>query len=137
VRLGVPARAGARNDLYSDVTAGRTAAKIQADLAVMYAAARRHGAAVVAITVAPWGGFKRYFNARRGAATLEVNRWITEQRGATVDHVVDAHGLLACAADGPTHLCKPYARKDGLHLSAEGHGRLGEALHRQVFADRE
>jgi lysophospholipase L1-like esterase len=128
---------GGVNDLYSDVTAGRTPAKIEADLAAMYAAARRRGASVVAITVAPWGGFKRYFNPRRGAATLEVNRWIAAQRGVTVDHVVDAFGLLSCAGAEPSRLCKPLGQKDGLHLSAEGHARLGEALHRQVFRDCE
>ena len=137
---------GGVNDLYSDLTAGRTPGKIQADLGAMYAMARARGASVVAVTVAPWAGFKRYFNPGRGVATLQVNRWITEQRAdKTVDHVVDAYTLLACSAGGaPDHssaagafLCKQYARKDGLHLSEAGYRRLGEALHRQVFADCE
>ena len=42
-------------------------------------AAHQRGIRVVALTVAPWGGFSRYYNARRGAATLELNRWIDAQ----------------------------------------------------------
>src|SRR5260370_11614486 len=67
---------GGVNDLYSDLTAGRTPALIERDLTAMYEEAHRHGVKVVALTVAPWGGFTRYFNAPREAATLEVNRWI-------------------------------------------------------------
>ena len=37
---------GGVNDLYSDLTAGRTPAKIEQDLTLMYQEARRHGARV-------------------------------------------------------------------------------------------
>lgn len=126
---------GGVNDLYSDLTAGRTPAKIEADLTLMYQEARRHGARVVALTVAPWGGFTRYFNASRSAATLELNRWILAQRDAgAVDAVVDAYGLLSCG--DPTLLCPRYTPpyKDGIHFGAEGHKKLGEALFDQVFS---
>ena len=39
---------GGVNDLYSDITAKRTVAKIESDLSTMYASAREHGAKVVA-----------------------------------------------------------------------------------------
>jgi lysophospholipase L1-like esterase len=126
---------GGVNDLYSDLTAGRTPALIERDLAFMYQEARRHGAKVVAVTVAPWGGFTRYFNASRSAATLDVNRWILAQRDAgAVDAVVDAYGLLSCG--DPTVLCPAYTPpfKDGLHFGGEGHERLGEAMFAQAFA---
>ena len=126
---------GGVNDLYSDLTAGRTPAKIEQDLTLMYQEARRHGARVVALTVAPWGGFTRYFNASRSAATLELNRWISAQRDAgAVDAVVDAYGLLSCG--DPTRLCPRYTPPytDGIHFGAEGHRRLGEALFDQVFS---
>jgi lysophospholipase L1-like esterase len=127
---------GGVNDLYSDVSAGRTPALIEDDLAAMYAAARRRGIAVVAITVAPWGGFTRYYNARRGAATLELNRWIEAQgRAGSVDSVVDAYGLLSCGT--PNLLCRKLARKDRLHLNAQGHDKLGAARHRQIFSNCE
>jgi lysophospholipase L1-like esterase len=125
---------GGVNDLYSDLTAGRTPAKIEHDLAQMYDAAHRHGAKVVALTVAPWGGFRRYFNPSRGAATLEVNRWIFAQRDAgRADAVVDAYGLLSCG--DPKMLCPAYVapHKDGLHFGPDGHRRLFEALVAQVF----
>jgi lysophospholipase L1-like esterase len=127
---------GGVNDLYSDLTAGRTPALIEQDLAVMVQEAHRHGAKVVALTVAPWGGFARYFNASRGAATLEVNRWILAQRDAgAIDDAVDTYTLLSCG--DPTMLCPRYMApfKDGLHFGSEGHERLGEALFGQVFSN--
>ncbi len=125
---------GGVNDLYSDQTAGRTPALIERDLTFMYQEAHRHGAKVVALTVAPWGGFSRYFNASRSAATLDLNRWILAQRDSgAVDAAVDAYGLLSCG--DPTVLCPSYTApfRDGLHFGSEGHERLGEAL-AQVFA---
>lgn len=127
---------GGVNDLYSDQTAGRTPAKIERDLTAMYDDAHRHGAKVVAITVAPWGGFTRYFNASRGAATLEVNRWILAQRDAgVVEAAVDSYPMLSCG--DPTSLCPRFTSPfhDGLHFGADAHALLGEALFAQAFAD--
>jgi lysophospholipase L1-like esterase len=120
---------GGVNDLYSD----RTHARITGDLAFMYGAMRERGVRVVGITVAPWGGFRRY-DAARGEATRALNDWI---RGAatsgTIDRVVDAYGLLSCG--DPERMCAEYARRDGLHVSPRGHTVLGDALHREVFSD--
>jgi lysophospholipase L1-like esterase len=126
---------GGVNDLYSDLTAHRTPRLVERDLAAMYEEARRHGAKVVAITVAPWGGFSQYFNDSRSAATLEVNRWILAQREAgAVDAVIDAYKILSCGT--PWMLCPKYKPpfKDGLHFGPEGHRKLGEALFDQVFS---
>ncbi len=126
---------GGVNDLYSDLTAGRVPAKIERDLSWIFARARQGGVRLVALTVAPWGGFKRYFNPRRHAATLELNGWIKAQAAAgRVEHVVDAYALLSC---GEGHLlCPSLAQpfKDGLHFGPLGHRRLGEALLEQVFS---
>jgi lysophospholipase L1-like esterase len=127
---------GGVNDLYSDLTAGRTPALIERDLTSMYEMSRRHGAKVVAITVTPWGGFTRYFNASRLAATLEVNRWILAQRDrGAIDAAVDAYPLMSCG--DLTQLCATVAVpfKDGLHFGPEGHEKLGEQLFAQVFAN--
>jgi len=126
---------GGVNDMYSDLTAGRTPALVERDLALMYEDAHRHGAKVVALTIAPWGGFVRYFNARRSAATLEVNRWILAQPASgTVDVTVDAYGLLSCG--DATMLCPRYVApfRDGLHFGTEGHRVIGEALAEGEFA---
>jgi lysophospholipase L1-like esterase len=126
---------GGVNDLYSDLTAHRTPRLVERDLAAMYEEARRHGAKVIAITVAPWGGFTQYFNNSRSAATLEVNRWILAQRDAgAVDAVVDAYRILSCGT--PWVLCAKYTPpfKDGLHFGPEGHRKLGEALFDQAFS---
>jgi lysophospholipase L1-like esterase len=125
---------GGVNDLYSDETAGRTPAKIEADLSFMIAASKQRGWRVVALTVAPWGGFTRYFNERRSATTRELNAWILEQaRNGTVDGVVDAFSLLSCG--DPERLCPEYEPpfKDGLHFGKGGHDRLGQALYESAF----
>jgi lysophospholipase L1-like esterase len=126
---------GGVNDLYSDETAGRSVAKIEADLGVLYAAGRARGLRVVGITVAPWGGFGKYYNARRGAATRELNAWIlagTARRD--IDVAVDAYSLLSCG--DPEHLCPRYAlaKSDGLHFGKLGHETLGRALYDAEFA---
>jgi lysophospholipase L1-like esterase len=127
---------GGVNDLYSDLTALRTPAKIEADLSYMYSTAKARGMKVVALTVAPWGGFKRYFNPSRAEATRAVNAWLREQPSkGKVDQVVDAYRLLSCG-DADT-LCdrffKPF--KDGIHFGPDGHRLLGEALYRAAFSD--
>ena len=126
---------GGVNDLYSDETAGRTPTKIEADLGAIYRAAKAHGARVVAITVAPWGGFTRYYNERRARATRELNAWILGAVGrGEVDAAVDAYTLLACG--DPEVICPRYrrARDDGLHFGKGGHEALGAALHEAEFA---
>jgi lysophospholipase L1-like esterase len=127
---------GGVNDLYSDLTAGRTNDRIEADLAFMYGAARERGLRVIALTVAPWGGFTRHYNERRAGTTRALNDWIRGEhaRGA-IDHVVDAYALLSCG--DPERLCPEHMRpfRDGLHFGARGHEVLGEALYRDVFSD--
>lgn len=127
---------GGVNDLYSDLTAGRTPHKVARDLSYMYAAAHERGMKVVAITVAPWGGFKQYYNARRGGTTLELNRWIEKQaEEGAVDAVIDAYSLLSCG--DPQRLCKDYeiSFRDGLHIGPKGHEVIGKALYEKVFSN--
>jgi lysophospholipase L1-like esterase len=127
---------GGVNDLYSDLTAGRTVAKIEADLTSMYERAKKHGMRVVAIDVSPWGGFTKYWNEHRGSTTRELNTWILAQPGeGKIDAAVDAFSLLSCGdAD---HLCDTFLApfKDGLHFNKAGHKKLGEALYENAFAD--
>ncbi len=125
---------GGVNDLYSDLTAGRTVSKIAADLTAMYTTARAHGLRVIAVTVSPWAGFRRYYTPARAATTTELNRWISSQEGAgTVARVVDSYPLLACGEA----LCERYAApfRDGLHFGPEGHRRLAGALFDRAFSD--
>jgi lysophospholipase L1-like esterase len=127
---------GGVNDLYSDQTAFRTPAKIEADLSAMYAAGRERGMKVVALTVAPWGGFSKWYNPSRARATGELNDWIRGRKGAgQVEHVIDAFALLSCGE--PEKLCPAYMEpfKDGLHFGQKGHDKLAEALSRDVFSD--
>jgi lysophospholipase L1-like esterase len=127
---------GGVNDLYSDQTAFRTPAKIEADLSAMYAAARGRGMKVVALTVAPWGGFSKWYNPSRARATGELNDWIRGRKEAgEVDDVIDAFALLSCG--DAEKLCPAYMEpfKDGLHFGPKGHDKLAEALSRDVFSD--
>jgi lysophospholipase L1-like esterase len=129
---------GGVNDLYSDQTAGRTPEKIEGDLLRMYKSAQGKGMKVIALTVAPWGGFTKYFNEHRSKTTREVNKWIAGQVATkSVDHVIDAFALLSCGdAD---KLCPTVATpfKDGLHFGKDGHEILGKALYSKVFSSCE
>ncbi len=125
---------GGVNDLYSDLTAGRTNDRIEEDLEGIYVDARRAGLRVVAITVSPWGGFSKYYNERRGQNTQLLNSWILSRVAkGSVDVVMDSHPLLSC---GP-FLCPEYRGSfaDGLHFGKEGHQVLGEKLHQSAFPD--
>jgi hypothetical protein len=127
---------GGVNDLYSDETAGRSLSKIQADLTYMYRTAKAHQVRVVALTVAPWGGFSRYFTERRALNTHRLNAWILERaETGEVDAVVDTHRLLACR--GSEVLCPDDAKpfKDGLHFGRTGHRKVGLALLSTAFAE--
>ncbi len=126
---------GGVNDLYSDLTAGRTPSKVARDLLWMYEAARSRNIRVVALNVAPWGGFKRYYNPNRGAATRSLNRWILDQLDAgTVDYAIDTYQLLSCGK--PEYLCPEYAKpfKDGIHFGPKGHERISNVLASKVFS---
>ncbi|MCC6646506.1 MAG: SGNH/GDSL hydrolase family protein [Polyangiaceae bacterium] len=125
---------GGVNDLYSDQTAGRTPEKVERDLSAMYREARLRGAKIVAVTVAPWGGFKRYWSEKRQRDTDALNEWIRGQKaGGAVDHVVDAADVLK--GEPRERLCDGCGQKDGLHWTKAGHQRLGAALHAAVFSD--
>ena len=129
---------GGVNDLYSDLTAKRTPAKIEADLSHLYDWGATHGVKVIAFTVAPWGGFTRYFNESRSQATHALNAWIREQPAlGHVDHVIDAYALLSCG--DPERLCDRFWKpsQDGLHFGPEGHQLLGQALFHAAFSDCE
>jgi lysophospholipase L1-like esterase len=127
---------GGVNDLYSDQSAKRTLTRIEADLSSMYDELRQRGVQVIAITVSPWGGFKRWYTPERGRNTLTLNAWIGEQAArGRVAEALDSYPLLSCGV--PELLCPELALpyKDGLHIGKLGHQKLGEALLRGAFRD--
>lgn len=128
---------GGVNDLYSDQTANRTLARIEGDLGTIYRLLKAQNVDVIAITVTPWGGFKKWFSAERGKNTLSLNGWIVQQaeQGA-VTSALDAYPLLSCG--DPERLCPALAApyKDGLHFGKLGHEKLGEALLAQLPCQR-
>ena len=127
---------GGINDICSDESAARSNGKIEADLGAMYQMARDHGALVVAVTLPPWGGFKKYYTAKRGRSTREINQWIKDQRDlGKVDALVDIFPIMSCGV--PSELCEAYGFKDRVHWNLKGHEIAGEALRRQIFADCE
>jgi lysophospholipase L1-like esterase len=120
---------GGVNDLYSDQTANRSLNRIESDLTRIYSALKSRGVDVVAITVTPWGGFKKWFTPERGQNTLTLNGWILGQPAAgTISSAVDAYPLLSCGE--PEKLCPDMALpfKDGLHFGKLGHEKLAQAL---------
>ena len=120
---------GGVNDLYSDQTAHRTLERIERDLSTIYQLARSHSTNVIAITVAPWGGFHRWYTDERGHNTHALNNWIVDRQAlGEINAVVDSGAVLSCG--DPEQLCPAYMPpyRDGLHFGPEGHHRLGDAL---------
>lgn len=120
---------GGVNDLYSDQTANRTLARIEGDLSRIYAALKARDTEVIAITVTPWGGFKRWFTPARSQSTQTLNGWLLAQPAqGTLSATLDAYPLLSCG--DPERLCPELAApyKDGLHFGKLGHQKLAKAL---------
>lgn len=120
---------GGVNDLYSDRTANRTLSRIEADLSRIYTALRERGVRIIAVTVTPWGGFKRWYTPERGRNTLTLNAWLLQQAAqGNVASAVDAYPLLSCGE--AERLCPELAapHKDGLHFGKLGHQKLADAL---------
>jgi lysophospholipase L1-like esterase len=127
---------GGVNDLYSNLSAGRTNQRIEEDLVEIYQTAKQNGLRVVAVTVLPWGGFSKYFTPERSESTRALNSFILGlQSHHSVDLAVDGYALLSCG--DPERLCPAFERKrpDGLHPGPEGHEVLGRTLLEQVFSD--
>ena len=88
---------------------------------------------VIAVTVTPWGGFRRYFTDHRWQNTLMLNQWIrAAHEHGLIDQVIDGERLLACSQ--AERLCDAYAApyRDGLHFGPLGHQRLAEELARAL-----
>ena len=105
------------NDLARDLSASA----LQAELQALCEAARRHGARVVLLTIPP---ADERTPAQR-ETRRRVNDWI--RGSAAADLVVDADAVLRDPSD-PERLAPTVDRGDGLHLSLEGHRRLGAAV---------
>ena len=120
---------GGGNDLYSDQTANRSLTRIEGDLTRIYGALKARGTQVIAITVTPWGDFKRWFTPERSQHTQALNSWILAQpAAANINSALDAYPLLSCG--DPERLCPELAapHKDGLHFGKLGHQKLAQAL---------
>lgn len=120
---------GGVNDLYSNETAHRTNGRIERDLSSIYRLARSHADRVFAITVSPWGGFRRWYSEERGRNTRALNDWIRDSVARhEVDAVIDSVPLLTCGDH--ERLCPEYMapHRDGLHFGPGGHKRLGAAI---------
>ena len=105
------------------------AARIQTDLTRIYELLRERSVTIVAVTVTPWGGFKRWYSPERGKNTISLNAWLLERAGkGEVAATVDAYPLLSCGE--PEKLCPALAapHKDGLHFGKLGQQKLAEAL---------
>lgn len=105
------------NDLARDATP----AQLQRQLAVLCRAGAARGLRVVLLTIPP--ADDRTLAQRQ--ARHAVNAWIRTQ--APADLVVDADALLRDPG-APERLAAAVDNGDGLHLSAEGHRRLGTAV---------
>jgi lysophospholipase L1-like esterase len=118
-------RPGARTVIFftgtNDVSTGISSDELTARLSDLCRQAKAHGLRVVLVTFVP--AWRR--PPARERVRQEVNDWIRTTRDAQA--MVDADALLRDPAR-PTHLLPAYDFGDGLHLSAAGEARLGQAI---------
>lgn len=126
---------GGLGDILSNETAGRTAKKIGEDIMKMVGFAHAHNAKAYVLSLPPWGAMKAYDGAR-AKMTADVNAWIADAfEKKEIDGTFDTRPHLICG--NPEVLCKESSWADGIHWSAEGHRKVGEALHAALFSDCE
>ncbi|MCC6217247.1 MAG: SGNH/GDSL hydrolase family protein [Polyangiaceae bacterium] len=124
------------NDLGVQSVRAASSRAARENLAWMYAAARRHGVATIALTLPPWTGVTS--RDARAAETLALNDWIRGRAAAgDVDRVVDVFPLLSCGDSD--RLCPSLRRfsDDLVHWNRAGHELVGGALAREIFSDCE
>jgi lysophospholipase L1-like esterase len=105
----------------NDVSTGISAARLIARLTVLCNQASAVGLRVVLVTLAP----AEHRASDRERTRQEVNSWIRSTHSAALH--IDADALLRDPSR-PTRLLPSYDLGDGLHLSALGHRRLGQAI---------
>lgn len=123
----------------NDLAAGRSLAHTQAWLGAMYRAIHAADAQVIAIPILPWAGYldRPRLRARKAellSRTRALNAWLAAERAAgRIDALVDVDAM------GPPGgaLDARYARKDGLHLTAEGQRALGRLVAEGIRAASE
>lgn len=93
--------------------------------------AHDHGLKAIGATIMPYAGSSYYHpDARNEADRLSVNRWI--RTSGTFDAVVDFDAIMR-DRDHPEQLAPAYDSGDGLHPSAAGYARMGEAIPLVLF----
>jgi acyl-CoA thioesterase-1 len=106
----------------NDVYQGRTAASVQRQLELMYAAGRAAKIAIVAGSIIPYNTATPDANARMHA----INDWIRDHAARHADAMVFCDTRAAVAAPGePDRLL---SSPDDLHPSSEGYKRMASAL---------
>lgn len=105
----------------NDVYQGRSAERVEGELAAMYEAARAAKVAVVAGTIVPFNTATADQNARMHA----VNDWI---RGYAAAHADVAFCDTRAAVAAPGHPDRLLSSPDDLHPTPEGYKRMAAAL---------
>lgn len=97
----------------------------------MVARAHDRGITVIGATILPYGGSAYYHpDAQNEADRVALNHWI--RTSGTFDAVVDFDALLRDPAR-PERLAAAFDSGDGLHPSAAGYARMGQAVPLTLF----
>ena len=126
---------GGVNDLSGGTVDEARLAKTREQLSWMYRTGHERGLRVIALTVPPWGGWRRAHDRR---VTEEINGWILGRQAAgEVDVAIDIHPLLTCGDD--EQLCARFRMtpRDTIHWSPAGHETVASAVQRAAFSDCE
>ncbi|MFC1691528.1 GDSL-type esterase/lipase family protein [Nanoarchaeota archaeon] len=117
---------GGINDIY----AGRAVSSIKENLAEIYRQIKSSGGKVVVLTVLPTEGYE-YYSPAIQTKTDELNTWIKQQQGLTVDIVVDAYIIMGNPSN-PEELNPAFAGSDKLHPNDPGKLKLAQEVFNAV-----
>lgn len=113
---------GGVNDIYST----GSIAKAEENLQAIYDLAKKSGASVIGITIAPSDYYSLY-DSQKGKLTNELNSWIMNNR--TLDYTIDFNSLLKKNGVQDASLFID----DKLHVNSEGQRLLAYRIENKVF----
>lgn len=113
---------GGLNDVYALGNIDSTKKNLEA----MYEIAKKSGAKVIGITIAPTDYYSSYTPAK-GKLTDDLNAWIKHNK--TVDASIDFNKMLKSGSRQDTGLFV----SDKLHASTKGHEMLASDIKKKVF----
>ncbi|MBI4980284.1 transglycosylase SLT domain-containing protein [Candidatus Woesearchaeota archaeon] len=114
----------------NDIASGKSAEGVVSNLEAIYGLAKEQGIRVIVGTIPPYNNANEL---SKNDVVNNVNEWIKEQEGYSVDQVVDFYSLLVGAAPcmNPTY----GGSCDNVHPNAKGYQAMSDKVLNEVFGE--